>query len=126
MSQDDAQTGGWAGLEVFGSDGERIGMVKAVRYGAGPGEPRWLVVEGAAAEGKSLMIPAEEAKQAGDRLTLPHTAARIADAPQAADLESPTEEEKGKICRYYGLMYGAGQEQPGEGCEEMPDNRPAG
>jgi sporulation protein YlmC with PRC-barrel domain len=126
MSQDDARTSGWMGFEVVGSDGERIGVVEAVRYGEGSGTPQWLVVHSSVAVGKKLIIPAEEVRQAGNRLTAPYTAARVVDAPQAADLDSPTEEEKARICRYYGLVYGVDRERPADGCEEMPDNRPAG
>jgi sporulation protein YlmC with PRC-barrel domain len=116
----------WTGLEVVDSDGRQVGTVESVRHGEGAGDVRWVVVESVAKLGDKLIIPAEEVRQSGDRLTLPYTAARIVDAPRAADVDSPTEEEKSRICRYYGLVYGADQKRPAEGCEEMPDNRPAG
>ena len=89
------------------------------------GNPSWLVVDPSAADAKKLLVPANDVRVSGERLSVPYAKERVARAPLVEAAEAPTEHEQTTLCRYYGLVHPA-SDQAGEGCEEMPDVRPAG
>ncbi len=127
MAPDDEQQAEWKGLDLYDLDGEKIGKVEEVR-GDATGGLGWVVIETGFLGTKKMLVPAGEVRRSGDRLSVPFTKDRVKDAPEVGDEMAPTEEEKGKICRYYGLQYPGAAGQPGEGCEEMDkeDIRAAG
>ena len=71
-------------------------------------------------------MPAGEVRRSGDRLSVLHAKDRVTDAPKVEDEQALTTADEGKLCRYYGLPYGASTGEPAEGCTEMEDRRPAG
>jgi sporulation protein YlmC with PRC-barrel domain len=116
----------WTGHDIYDLDGNKIGVVEDVRFGDVTGGLQWLVVDTGIFGGKKVFVPAGEVRRSGDRLSVIHTKDRVKDAPHVNDEETLTQEDEGKLCRYYGLQYGAVLDQPAEGCDEMTDVRPAG
>lgn len=115
------------GQDLFDLEGDRIGSVEDVIYGDATGDPEWLVVSSEAAGAERILLPAGEVRRAGDHLSVPHSRDRVGGAPKVEDGSVLTEAEKGKLCRYYGLLYvGAAGDEPTEGCVDMPDQRPGG
>jgi hypothetical protein len=122
----DEMYGRWVGHELFDLDGMKIGTVNETLGGAAKGDPAWLVVETGRPGARRLLVPAEEVKRAGERLSVPHTKERVENAPHVASDRILTEGEKGSLCRYYGLQYGAAAGKGGDGCVELEDKRPGG
>ncbi len=117
----------WNGRDLFDLEGGRIGLVEDVIYGEITGEPEWLVVRPEAAGEEKSLVPVAEVRRSSERLSVNHMKARVAGAPKVDDASALTEADKGKLCRYYGLMYvSPSGEAPADGCVEMPDKRPGG
>ncbi len=127
MADKDVMQAKWTGLELFDVDGEKIGKVEEVRSDPAGGL-QWLVVESGFLGMNKMLIPANDVRQAGDKLSVPYTKERVKDAPEVDDESEPTEAEKGKLCRYYGLQYEGAAGEAAEGCEPMnpEDIRAAG
>jgi hypothetical protein len=115
----------WIGKDLFASGGERIGAVAGVRYGDVAGAPAWLIVDTGTREAPSLYVPAHDVRVSGDRLSLPYAKERVKGAPAIEGGPTLSDSEQATLCRYYGLVHTGG---PGtaEGCDDMPDVRPAG
>ncbi len=124
MAQSEGLEAEWTGHELFDVDGNRIGRVEDVRYGDVSGGLQWLVVDTGVLGAKKVFVPAGQVRRSGDRLSVGHTKARVKDAPEAENEQVLTQADEGKLCRYYGLQYVPGDQA--EGCEEIPDQRPAG
>lgn len=126
MAESDKSADLWTGQDLHDLDGNRIGKIVDVRYGDVTGGLRWLVVDPGFPGGKKVFVPAAEVRRSGDRLSTLHNKDRVKDAPKVEDEQAPSQVEEAKLCRYYGLQYGAAPDQPAEGCEDMKDVRPAG
>ena len=126
MAANDGLTSQWTGLDLFDLDGKKIGKVEDARYGDVTGGLQWLVVETGILGAKKIFVPAGEVRRSGDRLSVLHAKDRVTDAPKVEDEQALTTADEGKLCRYYGLQYGASTGEPAEGCTEMEDRRPAG
>ena len=97
-----------------------------MRYGDVTGGLQWLVVETGLLGTKKVFVPVLEVRRAGDRLSVRHTKDRVKDAPDVENEEAPSPTDEGRLCRYYGLQYGASATETAEGCEEIEDLRPGG
>ena len=126
MAETDGLETQWTGHDLFDLDGNKIGTVEDVRYGDVTGGLQWLVVATGVPGTKKIFVPAGEVRRSGNRLSALHTKERVKDAPKVENEQALTEADEGKLCRYYGLQYGASTGEPAEGCEEMQDQRPAG
>jgi hypothetical protein len=126
MAEKNAAQTEWIGHDLFDLDGNKIGIVEDVRYGDVSGGLQWLIVETGGAGTKKVFVPADDVRRSGERLSVLHTKDRVKDAPKVEDEQTPTEAEKGKLCRYYGLQYVSSTSEPAEGCVDMEDVRPAG
>jgi len=126
MGGNDKQEALWIGLDMYDVDGDKIGTVEDVRYGEATGDPTWLIVETGLLGLKKIFVPAGEVRSSGGRLSVRYTKDRVKDAPKVDDDAALTEGDKGKLCRYYGLQYVRSADEPAEGCEEIPDQRPGG
>lgn len=126
MAANDGLTPQWTGLDLFDLDGKKIGKVEDVRYGDVTGGLQWLVVETGILGTKKIFVPIGEVRRSGDQLSVLHTKDRVTDAPKVEGGQALTPADEGKLCRYYGLQYGASTSEPAEGCAEMEDQRPAG
>lgn len=126
MAENSEPRAGWTGHDLFDLDGQKIGTIEAVLHGDATGGLNWLVVETGLLGTKRIFVPTGEVRRSGDRLSVPYTKDRVKDAPKVEDDLVPTEAEKSKLCRYYGLQYVASAGGPDEGCADMEDLRPGG
>lgn len=106
----------WTGHDLFDLDGEKIGTIEDVRYGDASGDLKWLVVETGFLGLKKIFVPVAEVERSGGRLSVPYTREEVRGAPQVEGRVFPTEEEKAKICKYYGLDYAPPTAGPQEDC----------
>ena len=125
MAENEQAEPRWSGRDLYDMNGDKIGTVEGVRYGDDAGKLAWLVVE-PVTSGKKLFIPANDVRAAQDRLSVPYTHDRILSAPPVESDAVLTDGEQVSLCRYYGLVHPGVAAQGGEGCDEMPDVRPAG
>ncbi|NLV72320.1 MAG: PRC-barrel domain containing protein [Actinobacteria bacterium] len=116
----------WTGRDLYDLDGNKIGTVEDVRLGDVTGGLQWLVVDTGTPGEQKIFVPAAEVRRAGDRLSAKHTKDRVQNAPKVEDEQVLTQNDESKLCRFYGLQYGATPEGEAEGCDEMTDIRPAG
>ncbi len=116
----------WTGLDLFDLDGNKIGTVADVRVGEFTGGLQWLVVDTGVPGADKVFVPFGEVRRSGDRLSVIHTKERVKDAPKVENEQALTQDDEGKLCRYYGLQYGGSAEEQAEGCDDMKDVRPAG
>ena len=90
---------------AYGSDGDKIGKVEQVFLDDNTEEVTFVTVNTGLFGTKESFVPADGARQDGDRLVLPYTKDVVKDAPNVdADQHlSPAEEEE--IYRYYKMNY---------------------
>ena len=90
---------------AYGSDGGKIGKVEQVFLDDNTEEVTFVTVNTGLFGTKESFVPADGARQDGDRLVLPYTKDVVKDAPNVdADQHlSPAEEEE--IYRYYKMNY---------------------
>ena len=90
---------------AYGSDGDKIGKVEQVFLDDTTEEVTFVTVNTGLFGTKESFVPADGARQDGDRLVLPYTKDVVKDAPNVdADQHlSPAEEEE--IYRYYKMNY---------------------
>ncbi len=110
--------GEWTGHDLYASDGEKIGTVEDVRYGDGTGELKWLVVEAGFLGMRTVFVPVVEVLRDGDELVVPYTKDQVVKAPKVENEQMPTDEEKGGICKYFGLDFEPATTGPKEDCVE--------
>ena len=115
----------FTGHDLLDVDGNKIGKIEDVLMGDSMADLSWLVVDTGLLGGK-VLVPVGEVRRAGDRLSVPYTKDRVKSAPKAEDRLLLTEAEKGTLCRYYGLEYGATATEPAAGCTDTIDKRPGG
>ncbi|WP_139318357.1 PRC-barrel domain-containing protein, partial [Kocuria sp. CNJ-770] len=86
---------------AYGSDGDKIGKIEQVFLDDNTEEVTFVTVNTGLFGTKESFVPADGARQDGDRLVLPYTKDVVKDAPNVdADQHlSPAEEEE--IYRYY-------------------------
>ena len=125
MAKSDELAPEFTGHELLDVDGSKIGRIEDVLVGDNLADLSWLVVDTGLLGGK-VMVPVGEVRRSGARLSVPYTKDRVKSAPRAQDRLVLTETEKGTLCRYYGLEYGASPTEPAAGCTDTMDKRPGG
>ena len=90
---------------AYGSDGDKIGKVEQVFLDDNTEEVTFVTVNTGLFGTKESFVPADGARQDGDRLVLPYTKDVVKDAPgiDADQHLSPAEEEE--LYRYYKMNY---------------------
>jgi hypothetical protein len=126
MPQNDQAEPRWTGRDLYDVDGHKIGTIDEVRYGDEAGTLAWLIVDPGLFSTKKLLIPANDVRTSESRLSVPYSKERIERAPEAQGGAALTDKDQAALCRYYGLVHPPAGGQVGEGCEDMPDVRPAG
>jgi hypothetical protein len=126
MAENDQAKPQWSGRDLYDMNGEKIGTVEQVRHGDAVDNLTWLVVDPSVPATKRLFIPANDVRSSVDRLSVPYTKDRVKSAPAVEAHDTLTDGEQASLCRYYGLVHPGEVAQGAEGCEEMPDVRPAG
>ena len=102
------------GVDVYGSDGGKIGSAGQVYLDDVSGEPEWVSVRTGLFGTKESFIPLREANLTGDRLEVPFGKDQVKDAPRIesdGDL-SPAEEDE--LYTYYGFSSEQGRAAGGE------------
>jgi len=106
----------WTGHDLYDVDGEKIGAIEDVRYGHGTGDLKWLVIEAGLIGKKKMFVPVLEVKRVDGRLAVPYTKDQVKNSPRVENELVPSDDEKGGICRYYGLEYTPTNLGPKEDC----------
>ena len=106
ITQNDIQT--LVGVDVYETDGAKIGSVGQVYLDNRTGEPEWVSVKTGLFGTKESFVPLGTATFSGDRITVPFPKDQVKNAPQIdPDGElSPAEEDE--LYRYYGLVSSGG------------------
>ena len=102
------------GIDVYGSDGSKIGSAGQVYLDDISGEPEWVSVRTGLFGTKESFVPLREANLTGDRLEVPFGKDRVKDAPRIdsdGDL-GPAEEDE--LYTYYGFSSQQGRLAGGE------------
>jgi uncharacterized protein (TIGR02271 family) len=98
---------GWMGRPLLGTDEDKIGKVDQVYVDRQTGEPKFLAVKTGLFGNNVSFVPIDEAREAGDGVTVPYTKDQVKDAPNIdADGEISHEEER-RIFEHYNLTYSA-------------------
>ncbi len=100
----DVQT--WKGMDLYGSDNDKIGEIADVYLDRQSGEPEWLAVKTGMFGSNVSFVPIREASGSGDGVTVPYSKSLVKDAPNAqADGELSPEEER-RLYEHYSLEFG--------------------
>lgn len=126
MTQNDHAEAGWTGRDLLDANGDTIGTVEEVRHGDPAGKLTWLVVDPGVSDSNKLFIPANDVRSSGEALSVPYAKARVKGAPAVEGEAALTDTDQVSLCRYYGLVHPGLVGEAAEGCEDMPDVRPAG
>jgi uncharacterized protein (TIGR02271 family) len=95
----------WIGQELHGSDDGKIGKVDEIYVDRETGEPKFLAVKTGLFGSNVSFVPIDEARGAGDQVTVPYTKDQVKDAPNIdADGEISREEER-RVFDHYNLNY---------------------
>jgi hypothetical protein len=99
--------GRWLALDVYGSDGERIGHIADLYDdggGAGNGTPALASVRTGLLGRRSNFVPLRGvAERDGDRAVVPYDREKVRSAPDIGEDDELTEDEVDEIYRHYGL-----------------------
>jgi uncharacterized protein (TIGR02271 family) len=94
------------GLDVYGTDGDKIGSAGQVYLDDASGDPEWVSVRTGLFGTKESFVPLRNATITGDRVEVPFGKDQVKGAPQVdadGDL-SPAEEQE--LYTHYGLSFG--------------------
>ncbi len=95
----------WAGRNVVGPDGDKIGKLDHLYLDRQTGEPTFAAVKTGLFGSSDSLVPVEGASLAGDDVRVAFDKAKIKDAPNVdADAEL-SEAEEAKLYEYYGHSY---------------------
>jgi uncharacterized protein (TIGR02271 family) len=96
-------------LDVYESDGSKIGSTGQVYLDQQTGEPTWVSVKTGLFGTKETLVPLEKATLTDGRIVVPYGKDQVKNAPRIEpdDELSPAEEEE--LFRYYGLSSSGGQ-----------------
>ncbi len=125
MTHNDHAGPRWAGRDLYDTNGATIGVIEEVRHGASTDDAAWLIVDSGQGA-KKLLVPANDVRLAGERLSVPYSRDRVAGAPTVGGGPALSDTEQASLCRYYGLVHPGVAGETAEGCDDMPDVRPAG
>ncbi|MFI7601973.1 DUF2382 domain-containing protein [Actinoplanes sp. NPDC049681] len=96
------------GMDVYESDGGKIGSTDEVYLDAETGEPEWLAVKTGLFGTKQSFIPLQRAEVGGDRIVVPFDKAKVKDAPRIDPDGRLSPEEEDELYRYYGFSSSGG------------------
>ena len=118
MAKMDERLTGWIGLDLYDSDGRKIGPVVDVRYGEYTGGLVWLVVKTGLFGWKKVVVPANEVDKDGGRLVARYDKGRVKSAPGIDASKILGDDDEQKFCTYYGLDFVSSPWKAEEGCVE--------
>lgn len=107
---------------VIDRDGNKIGSVGQVYLHNSTGEPSWVTVNTGLFGTNETFIPLDDAKLAGDEITVPYEKDFVKDAPNISEDGEITPEQENELYRYYGVNDpGYGTETTGNAGEVRED-----
>lgn len=102
----------WIGHQVSNAEGDKIGKVSQIFVDEETGQPEWLAINTGMFSSKVSFVPLQGATAEGDTLVIPFNKAKVKDAPRVeedADGFLTPDEEK-ELYTYYGRSYGSAPE----------------
>lgn len=91
------------GLDVYGSEGRKIGSTEEIYLDDRTGEPEWLAVGTGLFGAKQVFVPLRRASVGDDRITVPYDKSKIKDAPRIDPDGRLTPEQEEELYRYYNV-----------------------
>ncbi|MEV8503614.1 PRC and DUF2382 domain-containing protein [Actinoplanes sp. NPDC051475] len=96
------------GMDVYETDGGKIGSTDEVYLDAETGEPEWLAVKTGLFGTKQSFIPLQRAEVGGDRIVVPFDKSTVKDAPRIDPDGRLSPDEEDELYRYYGFSSSGG------------------
>jgi uncharacterized protein (TIGR02271 family) len=92
------------GMDVYSSDGEKIGSVEDIFHDYETRKPEWIGIGTGMFSSKRVLVPVEGAELRGDGLFVPYGKDQVKDAPDI-DGDEISEETERSLYEHYGLAY---------------------
>ena len=92
----------WAGRDVLGPDGERLGAVEVIFLDEATGVPEWVLV---GVEEGSAFVPLAGASVEERSIRVEQTRERVAEAPRPEPAETLSVADERRLYEHYGLAY---------------------
>jgi uncharacterized protein (TIGR02271 family) len=92
------------GVDVYSSDGEKIGSVEEIFHDYETRQPEWIGIGTGIFSTKRVLVPVEGAELRGDGLFVPYAKDQVKDAPEI-DADEISEETERALYDHYGLSY---------------------
>jgi uncharacterized protein (TIGR02271 family) len=104
-------------LDVYESDGSKIGSTGQVYLDRQSGQPTWVSVKTGLFGTKETLVPLERATLTDGRIVVPYGKDQVKNAPRVEPDDELTPAEEEELYRYYGLSSSGGQlsQQSGTG-----------
>ena len=91
------------GMDVYETDGSKIGSTAEIYLDEQTGEPEWLAVKTGLFGTKQSFVPLQRAEVGDDRIVVPFGKAQVKDAPRIDPDGRLTPQEEDELYRYYGF-----------------------
>jgi uncharacterized protein (TIGR02271 family) len=91
------------GMDVYETDGSKIGSTAEIYLDEQSGEPEWLAVKTGLFGTKQSFVPLQRAELGDDRITVPFAKDQVKDAPRIDPDGRLTPQEEDELYRHYGL-----------------------
>lgn len=95
----------WQGRELTGTDGEKIGTVKAIYEDTATGKPEWALVTSGLFGTRSHFVPLASARPAGEEVQVRVTKDQVKDAPSIEGEGQLSEDDERRLFEHYGVPY---------------------
>ncbi|MCK1795024.1 PRC and DUF2382 domain-containing protein [Streptomyces sp. XM4193] len=115
-----------SGLNVYATDGSKLGSVAQVYIDDVSDEPAWVTVKTGLFGTKESFIPLAGARREGADLHIPYDSERVKEAPRMDADQHLDPSQEGELYRHYGLTASGGRNAEGTGGRGDMDGRNAG
>ena len=105
------------GMDVYESDGSKIGSTGQVYLDRQTGDPSWISVKTGLFGTKETLVPLQGATVSDDRIVVPFGKDQVKNAPRIEPDDELSPQEEDELYRYYGFSSSGGQltQQAGTG-----------
>src|SRR5947199_10847334 len=102
---------GWRGRPVLDRDGEKVGTLGEIYLDDATDRPAYAGVNTGLFKRRESVVPLAGAQETADGIRLPHTAERIADAPNVEPDVALDDDEQQRLASHFGTGedHGAGE-----------------
>jgi uncharacterized protein (TIGR02271 family) len=114
------------GVTAYDRNGDKLGRVGQIYYDDDTDQPKWITVHTGLFGMNESFVPLTDAQFDGERVTVAYDKATVKDAPNISGEQHLDVEEEQRLYRHYGLDYGSGQFDEGEGRHVLRDDTTAG